>query len=309
MTPGYKAVDLDTATLTKCGGPTYPDGSVAVDFAGGIPYNAYNPAGVVTTGTCNNPEDTAFFVRSISIWQDLDTYGQIQWPDGLFLSNQQCSLAGSAWFGQQRRLLTKERAIKPGESITITTNPIPTQGPAQATNVSIVFGGVWRYLLTGGNLQPLGTQHELERYVRNTNQNILAPELALDAIFEEIPPGFKRQPYILQSQPSAQISAPGGSVSVEIPVSQSYDFLVRAFTIEPVAGSSGTVTVKRRDASGYSLDTDYIPVGLVQNAPLAKFWCIRRGVNLFVDFQVSGLVGVGTYSAVVNVLGQRQVSR
>jgi len=206
-------------------------------------------------------------------------------------------------------LLTKERAIKPGESITITTNPIPTQGPTQATNVSIVFGGVWRYLLTGGGLQPLSTQRDIDRYVRSTNQNILAPELALDAVFAEIPPGFKRQPYILQSQATPVISAPGGSVTVEIPVSQSYDFLVRRFTIEPVAGSSGTVAVKRRDASGYSLDTDYIPVSLVQNAPLGKFWCIRRGVNLFVDFQVSGLTGVGTYSALVNVIGQRQVGR
>lgn len=311
MTPSYELLKQADWTLDQCGGRVLPDGSVAVDFPNGLVYNSNNPGGQVTVGTLTNPYDTAFYVRSLSIDQDLNSYGRIQWPDGKYMSNQQLSLEGVAWFGPLKRLITKEVAIAPGELITVITNPTPTQSSSTSTNTSMLFGGVLRYLLRGGQRVPIVGRDLAERYERTPNGNILAPERLLDSVFNEIPAGARRTPYALQSLSTSAITiaSPGGNGTIEVPVSQSFDFFARRFTFEVTfdGGVTGESYVKARDGSGYSLHSDYAPITQVIDAPLGKAWCIKAGVSMFFDFALRNGSGMGNLNInAVNVIGARQ---
>ncbi len=309
----YTLIGQADYVLSKCGGRQLPGGLVAVDFPGGLLYNSSNTADQTTTGTRDNPKDTTFYVRSIKIIQDANTYGRIQWPDSKWLSNQSCSLGGSAWFGCLSRAITKEVPIRPGELITILTNPVPTQGAGVGTYTSILFEGVFRYLLKNGRLSPYvpNDAEKYTRYSRTPNGNILAPERELDSEFLEIPKGMRRTPFILQSLSSeaVTIAAPGGEATIEVPISSSFDFFARRFYVEYAfdEGVAGDLLVKRRDGSGYSLDSDFVPIGQMLDAPLAKAWCLLHGVSVFLDFALRNGTGSGNVTiSTVNIVGSRQ---
>lgn len=306
----YELIQQADYTLSQCGGRRLTDGVVAIDFPGGLVYNSNNPPDQVTQGTITNPDDTTFFIRSISLSQDNNSYGRIQWPDGKYMSNQQLSLAQIAWYGPLKRPLTREMPIEPGELITVVANPVPAVGPGVTTNTSILFGGVFRYLLKGGSLMSI-PRGDADRYARSPNGNILAPEMYLDTTFSEIPQGASRTPFILQSlsSQSQTIAAPGGNATIEIPVSSSFDFFARRLDFETSfdGGVAGELLVKLRDGSGYSLHSDYCPISQVEDAPLGKNWCVRAGVSIFADFMLRNATGVGNVNlTTVNVIGVRQ---
>jgi hypothetical protein len=307
----YELIQQADFALSRCGGRTLPDGLVAVDFPGGLVYNAANLADQVTTGTRDNPEDTTFYVRAVSVAQDANTYGRLQWPDGSFASNQPVSLGGLGWNGPFKKLFSKEIPILPGQAITIFTNPVPTQGAGVASNVSLLFEGCHRYQLRGGRYFPITSAADALRYARSPNGNILAPEMDLDTEFLEIPTGQGRMPFTLGSLSSqaVTIASPGGNSTIEIPVSSSFDIFARRFTFEYSfdGGVSGDLLVKARDGSGYALHSDYALIGQVQDAPLAKAWCVRRGVSMYFDFALRNGVGVGNVNLTsVQVHGVRQ---
>jgi hypothetical protein len=210
-----------------------------------------------------------------------------------------------------RRVLSKEVPVRPGELITVLTNPVPTQGAGVATFTTILFEGVYRYMVKGSGLAPITTPADVKRYSRSPNQNIMAPEMDLDSDFSDIPAGAKRTPYILESLSTSAvtIAAPGGEATIEIPVSSSFDFFCRRFLVEYDfdIGVTGDLLVKFRDGSGYALDSDYLPIDQVFDAPLAKYWCIRHGVSIFADFALRNGSGAGNVNLnSVQVIGVRQ---
>lgn len=309
----YELISQADFVLSKCGGRVLPDGLVAVDFPGFLVYSALNSGTQITTGLRNNPEDTTFYVRAIQMQQAVaDTKGRIQWPDGRYLSNQLCSLGGSAWFGPLKRVLTKPVPVKPGESITIETVPSTLVSPGTDTYVAIVFEGVFRYLLKGDRVLPILTAQDADRYARSPNGNILAPEMDLDTTFDEIPKGQERTQFILQSLSSSATtisSILGGTATIEVPVSQSFDFFARRFEFEYnfINDGFGTIYVKARDSSGYAFHSAYVPLNQAQDAPFGKHWCLKAGSSVFFDFELRNPSGFGTLNLVnVSIVGARQ---
>ena len=302
--------------LSKCGRPIPPDGVRAVDIPHVLVYNALLPVGstiipdpVTVTGYRSVPGDTTFMLRAFSIVGSVtqNCYIRIQLPDGTFFSNVLDSMSLNALVGSYRRSLSKEFPCPRGSQITIVLDTSTTGTLANSLPVSIGFEGVYRYLLKDGKVVP-ATPAEAARYSRTPNGNILAPEMMLDTFFLEIPDQTRRGPYTMVSQ-SAAIPTPGGVVTIQIPASSSYDFLIRRFCFEQVfdAGVSGETLVRVRDGSGYALYSDYAPIAQVHDAPYAKDWCIRAGVTMFFDFLFRNTAGgPGNVTFTVNAIGSRQ---
>lgn len=299
--------------LSKCGRPVPPDGVRAVDIPHALVYNAVLAAGVLSTvtGYRSVPGETTFMLRAFSIVGSTtdNCYIRIQLPDGTFFSNALDSMSLNALVGSYRRSLSKEVACPAGSQITVVLDTSTTGSPSAVLPVAITFEGVYRYLLKNGKLVP-ATPAEAARYSRTPNGNILAPEMMLDTYFLEIPDNARRGPYTMVSQ-AASIGTPGGTVTIQIPASSSYDFLIRRFCFEQTfsQGVSGETLVRPRDGSGYSLFSDYAPIAQVHDAPYAKHWCIRAGVALFFDFLFRNTAGAGNVIFVVNAIGSRQRRR
>jgi hypothetical protein len=297
-------------TLSKCGRPVPPDGVRAVDIPHSLVYNAVLPANVLytLTGYRSVPGETVFMLRAFSIVGSTtdNCYIRIQFPDGTFLSNSLDSMSLNALVGSYRRSLSKEVACPVGSQITVVLDTSTTGAPSAVLPVAITFEGVYRYLLKNGKLAP-ATPAEAARYSRTPNGNILAPEMMLDTYFLEIPDSARRGPYTMVSQP-ASIGTPGGTVTIQIPASSSYDFLIRRFCFEQTfsGNAAGETLVRPRDGSGYALFSDYAPIAQVQDAPYAKDWCIRAGVALYFDFLFRNTAGAGNVTFVVNAIGARQ---
>jgi hypothetical protein len=297
-------------TLSKCGRPVPPDGVRAVDIPHSLVYNAVLPASAISTvtGYRSVPGETTFMLRAFSIVGSTtdNCYLRIQLPDGTFFSNALDSMSLNALVGSYRRSLSKEVACPAGSQITVVLDTSTSGAPSAVLPVAITFEGVYRYLLKSGKLAPT-TPSEAARYSRTPNGNILAPEWMLDTYFPEIPDNSRRGPFTMVSQPGV-IATPGGTVTVQIPASSGYDFLIRRFCFEQVFGSgvSGETLVRPRDGSGYALYSDYAPIAQVQDAPYAKDWCVRAGVALFFDFLFRNTTGSGNVTFVVNAIGSRQ---
>jgi hypothetical protein len=249
-------------------------------------------------------------LRAISCVPDV-TEGaaiQIQWPDGTFLFNQLSTLSGGAGSGSFRRTLSKEIPCAVGSQITVTLSNAGFGAPSSVQSIALIFEGVWRYMLQGVDPLPATvTQANQKRYFQSPNGNILAPEWMLDTNYGEIPAGVRRGPYTLVSL-AGSLATPGGVQTIKIPVSSHYDMLIRRLTFEQSfsGGATGDLLVRPRDGSGFSLYSDYAPVNQVHDAPLAKDWCVKAGVNMFFDFLLRNTTGSGTLTYSVNAIGARQ---
>jgi hypothetical protein len=305
---------LQEASLatTKCGKPIMPPGVKVVDIPDGLVYVSTLASGAISTITGYIPitGETYFMVRSIQGIPDsvANCQIQIQWPDGTFFFNGLSNLSLGCAIGSFRRVLSKEMPCPPGTQITITLTNSAQGAPVNTQSIALVFEGVWRYMLQGADVVPVPAGlAESKRYFQSPNGNILAPEWMLDTHFAEIPSGIRRGPYTLVSL-NGSIATPGGIQTLTVPVSSAYEIQVRRLTFNQSfsGGATGDLLVRPRDGSGYALYSDYAPVLQVGDAPYAKDWCVRAGVNLFFDFLLRNTTGAGTLTYNVNVVGTRQ---
>lgn len=296
--PDLKLISEYARRVTKCGKVVpAPAGSTFVDIPHGFLYQVTTPDQQSVTGNRPIDGDTIFIVRSIPMVMDSLTLGRIQWPGGKFLSNSLMPLSMVLGVGSFRRALTRDTVVcEPGSNIRITTSTIGVTGP---TNVSMLFEGVYRYALEGGQAAAIQSAADLPRYWCNPNGNIFAPEMDLDMVLREVPDGYRWTDYRLVSNPIT--IAAGASVTIQIPISTAYDYLLRRLVFDPLPAF---LLVRPRDGSGYELFTDYAPVFSISNAPYAQNWCLKAGTSLFID--CINPVFAGPASFTVTAVGMQQ---
>lgn len=272
----YKLISQAYQVLSKCGRPVPPAGLAFVDIPHSFLYQVTTPANSQVTGNRFIDGDTIFLVRSIPFLQDSATSVRIQWPDGKFFSNALEPARLNAWFGSFRRPLTRDSVVcPPGSNIRVSTD---TAIGGAVSNVSVLFEGVYRYGLEGGSMVPLASAADMGRYFVGPNQNIEAPEMDLDMLLSEVPEGRRQLEYRLVS-PAITVAA-GKTATIQIPISNAYDYLFRRLVFDPIPSG---VLIRPRDGSGYELYSDYAPVDQIANSPYAVNWCLQAGTSLFID--------------------------
>jgi hypothetical protein len=311
----FELISQAGRALNKCAKPIMPEGVVCVDIPCSLVYeDSLSTTAQTTTGTRSIPGDTVFMLRAFSAVpsQTANCYIRIQFPDGTFLENRLSSFSLDAFFGSFRRSLSKEIACAPGTQITVTIDTTAVGAPAAALTVAITFEGVYRYFLKGGGfIQPTARMMtQSSRYQRSPNTNIMAPELALDLRYLEVPANKRKGPYTLYSAVPLVLGTPGGQGTLIIPVSGAYAFDVRKFLFENVLdnGVTGDVLVRPRDGAGYALTSDYAPIAQLNSAPLAKEWCIKAGGSILLDFLFRNTAGAGNVTLNVAAVGARVYS-
>lgn len=293
-------------TLSKCGRPQAPPGLSYVDIPYPLLYNVAVGDEKTVLGTREVSTPAEWRLRAIEVIQSSSAFIRIQDPSGRFLSNYLMDEVPNAWAGSFRKVFTNDLVCQPGQKFRITSDT--TQTGAGASNIAILFDGVIRFALRS-NLGGTGSMaSEQKRYFRSPNGNILAPEMALDLSYSEIPVGYEQSEYRVSTLPNvASILTPGGQVTLGIPLNSRYDWQIRRLTFETAfqAGVTGTVSVIARDTSGFALSTDYVPTDLLHNMPWAHNWVIRGGQTLFFDFDLSLTTGAGAVSISANAICMR----
>jgi hypothetical protein len=293
--------------LSKCGRPLrLSHEGVFLPVPMRFPFQANHQPSTEQTEERQIFGQTVFMLRSISIVPPINQlYWRLQFPSGRYLHNVNRVISQVANTASQRYVLDREVVCEPGSSLIVTLDDRPAYNGAGApsvTPVNIMLGGVYLFHLVGSTVQPINPLRDaalLKRYFDTPNQNILAPEIALSLKTENTPagrvdtgftytdPGTVNPGFVIQSQGRL-------SQSRNVLISGTSNFCVRRlrFTLTPSDPAlSGTLLVRVRDASGYSLTNDYIEISQFSNSPYACDWILCGGTNLIFDYSVVDVAG------------------
>jgi len=295
--------------LSKCGRPLRSSaGDVFLPLPMRFLYQSNHPPSTTETEAREIYGDTVFMLRSIKIVPPVNQlYWRLQFPSGRYLHNVQRLISQVANTGSQRYVLGREVPCAPGDRLLVTLDDRPTNagaGSGTVTPVAIGFGGVYLFRLLGSTVTPINPLRDaalMDRYFDTPNQNILAPEIALSMRSDSAPNGKTDTGFTycdpFPVTPGFTIPSIGSlSASRQVLISGIGNFCVRRliFVLTPSAGLSGTLQVRVREASGYSLCSDPITVGQFSNAPYACDWVLCGGTYLIFDYSIVDVVGASS---------------
>ena len=306
--------------LSKCGRPMAPRGSAYVDIPTSYLYQTVTQAGtaaLIQSEPCVQDGDTNFILRALAGFNSIvaplswPSYSyRIKFPDGSYY-NGNWSASVNDWAfarGSYRMAIDGEVVCPPGSEFIIDLSP--GANPTNAGNPQILFEGVLRYSVKdrfGKAAPPLAP-----RYVRNPNQNIMAPEWMTGSRQMETPAGWQDEfhMYVTTSTISVTITAGAATPALSIAcggLGANEDFVwneTRA--VATFTGSAGGVPViKITFPDGYALTDNFVQLAEIQG-PMPKPAVIPAGRSLLVDASVFSPTGTGACNIVLYLKGVRR---
>jgi hypothetical protein len=291
--------------LDKCGRPRAPKGLSIVYIPKGFSVNVFfpiTPSTATQTVTKEITGDTNWCLRDMQIFSTTATAIslQVQLPNGRFLISNLQDCLQIAGYGSYRYLFTKELECEPGSKIMVTFQDTNT-GVAQP--LFILFGGAYKYLMksSAGQICPVETSAmQIPRVLPGPSQNIMAP-CWQQGVGPPTPKGYEDMEFVYSTNPAVPTTAlplagPFNATQV-IPIDSASDFRCRKllFVITADSGvTAGSVLVKVRTGSGYSLFDDYFDAATyINSAPMPIDWRINAADNVYLDLELVDSTGSG----------------
>jgi hypothetical protein len=308
--------------LSKCGRPIAPLNTAYVDIPTSYLYQTVTQAGLnatVQSEPCVVDGDTNFILRAISGFNSIiapyswpSYFYRIKFPDGSYYNGNWSASIGDWAFarGSYRMVCDQEISCPPGSEFIIDLSP--GANPTNAGNPQILFEGVLRYSVKsklGKAAPPLPP-----RYVRNPNQNIMAPEWMTGSRNMETPAGWQDEFHMWVS-PTIAVAISAGAVTPQLSVAcgglgADCDFVwnetryTATFTGTD-APPTGTPVVKITLPDGYALTDDFVQLAEIAG-PMPKPAIVPAGRSLLVDASVFSAGGTGTCSIILYLKGARR---
>lgn len=294
--------------LNACGRPIPGAGAGWVEIPKGILYAKYLAAGVAPTTEERLVETPVpFLLKAIQGFQNPPTLDAVLWrlrfPDGSDFQSRNATCSEGLDYGSFRLAIDPPVLCDPGSRFWVTVDGL-TNNSSNATSLNLVLEGVLRYSIRGG--AACGVAPALRpRYVRDQNQNILAPEWRLgNQCYPETPVGFFDKPYTYATPLVSLVQVPWTGVivpGVKFPMESDTEFVARSFatvTNSATGGSTGNVAVRIRRDDGYEV-TDGFTLARRISGPMFPELPIKPHGALYIDYQVFG--GLGAVGGVLLV--------
>jgi hypothetical protein len=302
-------------TLNKCGRPVAPGGLSVVYIPKSFLVQQYFSVSPTTPQQTLMKEitgDAPWCLRSMSATSSATTAlsVQVQLPNGRFLNNNLADVLQTAGYGSFRYLFSKELECPVGSKIQVTFADTNT---AVAQPMAILFEGAYKYLLKGGTGGLCSSQDaaaSMPRYLRNYNENIMAP-CWQQGVGPATPQGFQDQQWFYRATGDATTAAGVSLTSAiaiplagpftavqQIPIDMDSPFRCRRLLFNVQADATvtaGTLLGRVRTGSGYALCDDFFDLATyIGSAPMPKDWEIDAGDSVYIDLQLVDQVGTGS---------------
>ncbi len=314
--PDIKLLKQADFILDRCGRPQAPQGLSAVYLYKAFMIQQYfgvTPSTPTQTIQKEITGETVFCLRSIQMATTSGTAISIQvlLPNGKFLINNLQDSLQTAGYGSYRYLFGVELECPPGSRIQVTLADTNT---AAAQPFAILFEGAYKYFVEGQTsiCMVQDAASGLPRYLRNGNENIMAP-CWQQGIGPASPPHVSDFEWTYTASGGSFIGGvwfPGAipinvaaplNTTITIPIDAGTDFRCRRLLFNVLADSTvtaGNILGRVRSGSGYSFTDDYIDLATyIGSAPMPKDWEIKAADAVYVDIQFvndsGGAVGTG----------------
>ena len=307
------------AVLSKCGRPTLPGGVTCVPLVKDIVVPMILESGQTTVFMREIPGDTVWQLRAISSDQGMNSIKnirvQIQFPNGryLFGGNGQ-DIGQFAWIGSYRFLMDPSMNFDAGGKLRVMLSDTTPGGFGSPQAVNLVFEGAYLYFLRGGQLaaDPMRLASQLPRYQGTVNENILAPAwMAGDE--PQVPSGYdQHDEFTYSSLVLTFVIGTNENGQLVIPIDEGWDFFCRRILTDvQFAGAqappTGVVLGRLRTGTGYSINDDFIDLATyLCGAEWPKDWKIRGRDEVVADLQLADVVGTGTITYQIHLVGVRR---
>ncbi len=304
--PHYQLIKQADQILSKCGRPisSFPGQNI-------VPFQH----GILIQGTVGNdntfvltkeiPGDVPFLLRAIQAPSPTGLYINLQLPNGKYLFNREQEISQFQGIGSFRYVIDPEWECPPGSTfeLTLDNSVVPSGG---TVGLVLMLEGALKYSVKGKNPAIQDRQlsvSDLPRYVKNPNQNILAPAW-MQGYYPNTPDSCEDSIFTYGDGnlnfTTMNVGTGPYSATQQINISSDSDFICsRAlFDVRQVVGGSspaGTFLARLRAGSGYSLMDDLIDVAqYINGSPFAHSWHIKAGDQVFVDLQLVDFSGSGS---------------
>lgn len=306
--------------LSTCGRPMAPAGSAYIDIPVSYLYQTVTASGtsaIPQSEPCVIDGDTIFVLRAISGFNSIVSpyswpayFYRIKFPDGSYYNGNWAASVGDWAFarGSYRMVVDGEVVCAPGSEIIVDLSP--GANPTNQGNPQLLFEGVLRYSMKSmlAKLTPAAAP----RYVRNPNQNIMAPEWMTGSREMETPAGFTDEFHAYVS-PVITVPITSGAATPQLSIGcgglgANQDFVWREtrFVTTPSEGVSGVPVVKITLPDGYALTDNFVQCAQLAG-PMPKPAVIPAGRSLLVDASVFSPAGTGTYTIQLFLKGTRRL--
>jgi hypothetical protein len=299
--------------LNRCGRPQAPSGLSVVYIPRSFLLQQYFGIAPTTPSATLTKEitgDTSWCLRAISITSSTTTALSLQvlLPNGKFLVNNLQDVLQIAGYGSYRYLFAEELECPPGSKIQLTLSDTDT---STVQPLAVLLEGAYKYFLKGGQSCPvLNAAAGMPRYLRNFNENIMAP-CWQQGIGPAVPQGLRDVEWVYggnqQVTTAAGVVLPGAiavdvsagpfTTTQTIPIDSNSKFRCRRLLFQVNADATvtaGTLLGRVRTGSGYALCDDYFDLATyIGSAPMPKDWEIDAGDAVYVDVQLVDQAGTG----------------
>ena len=288
--------------LDKCGRFNSPTGLSAVYLYKAfllLQYFTISPQTPTQTLKKEITGETPFYLRAIQMATNASTAISIQvlLPNGKFLINGLQDVLQVGGYGSYRYLFSKELECPVGTKIQITLADTNT---SVAQPFAILFEGAYKFFVKGAQsiCTVLDAAADLPRYLRNFNENIMAP-CWMQGIGPASPKDVSDIEWTYPASGGSTINGmfvPGAialnvansiDTTILLPIDAGSDFRCRRLLFNVLADSTvtaGNILGRIRTGSGYSFTDDYFDLATyIGSAPLPIDWRIAAADTVYVD--------------------------